>query len=98
MFHSNRIERFLQKVKNNTKEHSIFFWEKQQPSKTFSLAVGLSRVHMYESKCVMQKKKKKKILLKVEQNCKYNTSEFAITTISHTMYNKIYNIYNKIYK
>ena len=33
----------------------------------------------------------------VEQNGKYNTSEFAITSTSHTiiMYNIIYNIYNK---
>ena len=29
--------------------------------------------------------KKKNILFKVEQNCKYNTSEFAITSTSHTI-------------
>ena len=52
------------------------------------------------SSITWKKKKKKKMLFKVEQNCKYNTSEFAITSTSHTiiMYNKIYNIYNKIYK
>ena len=34
---------------------------------------------------VRQKKKKKKFLFKVEQNGKYNTSEFAITSTSHTI-------------
>ena len=37
-----------------------------------------------------KKKKKKNILIKVEQNCKYNTSEFAITSTSHTI-----NVVNK---
>ena len=32
-----------------------------------------------------KKKKKKKIVFKVEQNCKYNSSEFAITSTSHTI-------------
>ena len=32
-----------------------------------------------------KKKKKKKMLFKVEQNCKSNTSEFAITSTSHTI-------------
>ena len=32
-----------------------------------------------------KKKKKKKFLFKVEQNGKYNTSEFAITSTSHTI-------------
>ena len=32
------------------------------------------------------KKKKKSFLFKVEQNGKYNTSEFAITSTSHTIY------------
>ena len=33
----------------------------------------------------MKKKKKKKFSFKVEQNGKYNTSEFAITSTSHTI-------------
>ena len=39
-----------------------------------------------------KKKKKKKILFKVEQNCKYNTSEFAITSTSHTICTTKYTI------
>ena len=38
----------------------------------------------------LKKKKKKTFLFKVEQNGKYNTSEFAITSTSHTIY--MYNI------
>ena len=33
----------------------------------------------------LKKKKKKNFLFKVEQNGKYNTSEFAITSTSHTI-------------
>ena len=33
----------------------------------------------------LKKKKKKTFLFKVEQNGKYNTSEFAITSTSHTI-------------
>ena len=44
-------------------------------------------VFLYYFDCVgpMLKKKKKKFLFKVEQNGKYNTSEFAITSTSHTI-------------
>ena len=42
-------------------------------------------------------KKKKKILFKVEQNCKYNTSEFAITSTSHTICTTTYTIFTTKY-
>ena len=44
-----------------------------------------------------KKKKKKKIVFKVEQNCKYNTSEFAITSTSHTICTTKYTIFTTKY-
>ena len=44
-----------------------------------------------------KKKKKKKMLFKVEQNCKYNTSEFAITSTSHTICTTKYTIFTTKY-
>ena len=44
-----------------------------------------------------KKKKKKKILFRVEQNCKYNTSEFAITSTSHTICTTKYTIFTTKY-
>ena len=45
---------------------------------------------MYKFIKKKKKKKKKKILFKVEQHGKYNTSEFAITSNSHTIFTTKY--------
>ena len=37
------------------------------------------------------------MLVKVEQNCKYNTSEFAITSTSHTICTTKYTIFTTKY-